>query len=452
MKYSIHYVSLVVAFSASHLASGSSSLFSNSEKNAIVANWKTNCQYKVSDAPSSSKSGVWQVRLSVEGSKWIHAYYKKRGYSKVNPQTDLSSTSGPNAAWDQWIDSKIAYDRDQAAVQAAAKNGKKRKATVSEPKDQPQTLLTLMGDAPTFAECVRPQGHSLKFSDGTILTYEDNVQLRPKYAYYRFSNGINSEGTSIGKMSPTEVSNLFDQAQVNLSIQRVFKAVSLLEGGFDSVNTYDTGYLSVGFLQFAALDDGCGSLGPVLVREKSDNPKAFDRDFRNWGIDVTDDGLIVAMNLETKEVSTGPDAIQTIIDDKRLTSVFQHAGKVSDQFRVAQMQWAVTRFYPAYDVFKFTLANGEKVDAKVYEIMRSEAGIATLMDRKVNIGNIRDFGPLVQKIINDNQINDLSEIAAYEPNLIAKLKYRKDFLSNNALSQPKSVIKLSNTRSLSRGN
>jgi hypothetical protein len=48
-------------------------------------------------------------------------------------------------------------------------------------------------------------------------------------------------------MSPEELNRIFAASGLTPVEARVMRAVSLLEGGFDSINTYDTGF-SVGRL------------------------------------------------------------------------------------------------------------------------------------------------------------------------------------------------------------
>ena len=104
------------------------------------------------------------------------------------------------------------------------------------------------------------------------------------------------------------------------------RAVSILEGGFDSVNTYDTGYVSVGFIQFASLKEGGGSLGAVLKNFKAADPLAFASDFHRFGVDVDETGHLVVVDPTSGAVATGAEANARIIEDKRLIAVFGRAG------------------------------------------------------------------------------------------------------------------------------
>src|SRR5207248_1228349 len=120
--------------------------------------------------------------------------------------------------------------------------------------------LTDAGNTPAFAAAVAQLRYTITFQDGEPFVYEDNVQLRPRYAYYRFPQGTVAYGPMLRDMPEAELDSLFSAAGLNATEQHVMKAISKLEGGFETVNTYDTGYVSIGFIQFVTLDTGRESL------------------------------------------------------------------------------------------------------------------------------------------------------------------------------------------------
>ena len=186
-------------------------------------------------------------------------------------------------------------------------------------------------------------------------------------------------------ISGDRIDHLFRLAGVEPKVANVMKAVSALEGGFESVNTYDTGYVSVGFIQFASLKEGAGSLGAMLLRYKTGDATNFDHDFRQYGVDVTSNGQLAVLDPATGQECQGPDANARIIADKRLIAVFGHAGSQSDAFIAAQIAAAKDQFYPGADTVSVMLGGQPQV-VKVSDLIASEAGMATLMDRKVNTG------------------------------------------------------------------
>ncbi len=408
------------------------------EKDKVLAYWNQPSRYQVG-LPDTSKSGPWQVRLTCDGSLWLWCYNNKRGLGK-SFSTPIARND-EERSWEDWIDAKVAYDRWMAAVNANVSNIQLGFPSADPgpepllPGPMPSGLRNLVGDAPNFALAVQPKQHVITFHDGLKLSYQDNTNMQPRYAYYRSAEGVRNGGTQVKKLSPEEIDGLFSAAGLTGEAQHVMKAVSLLEGGFDSVNTYDTGFVSVGFIQFACLAKGNGSLGSVLLREKQANGANFDSDFRQFGIDVKDDGTLVALGLNDGQEYEGPQAAAQIIQDKRLIAVFQRAGIQSKAFRIAQIQIAKEQYYPADETFTVTL-DGHPVTAKVSDVMRSEAGMATIMDRKVNTGKIGPLASAAQQVASANGLKTLDELANYERDIIAMVKFRKDYTSDESLSQP----------------
>ena len=58
------------------------------------------------------------------------------------------------------------------------------------------------------------------------------------------------------------------------------------------------------------------------------------------------------------------------------------------------------------------------------------------MDRKVNTGKINPLQSKTQEIINSFGIKSLDELAQYERDLVASLRFRKSYLEDESLSQP----------------
>lgn len=411
--------------------------FSDAERTKALAFWAAEGRYEVC-TPSQFREAPWQVRLTPQGSLWLWAYNNKLGYGKIfdNP----TPKNAEQRTWEDWIATKVAYDRWMAQVGANASNkalGLPEVAVKAQPAPGPipEGLRFLVGDAPLFASAVQPRQHCVTFPDGVKLNLVDNPDMRERYPYYRAAEGVMSGGTQVKKLPQSELDALFNAAGATGTVQRVMKAVSLLEGGFDSINTYDTGYVSVGFIQFACLGKGSGSLGAVLLKQKTANPSAFDSDFRQYGVDVTNDGTLVAMDPGTGDIATGYDAAKLIIRDKRLIAVFQHAGQVSQTFRVCQLQVAKEQYYPSEDVVTLNL-NGQKVSAKVGDFVKSEAGLATLMDRKVNTGSLGNLASIANQIAGANNVNSVDALSQFEGEIVRQLRYRKDYLSDNSLSQP----------------
>lgn len=444
--------------------------WSDQELASISKYWSVEGRY--SSEPAGEPGAEWVVRATPAGSKWIREVYKQLQAGKVVPTQDPTGDTPEQKAWTSWLDRQVARDWADAELKARALNagqtseggGQPAKAVLPKtnldrkvgldkvdrgpgptPPAQdpcPDSLVALVGPPPRFSAPVRPMRHTITFEDGLALSYIDNVKLRAKYAYYRFAEGVNSGGQSVKTLPDFQLASYFKDAGISGKEQRVMKAVSLLEGGFDSVNTYDTGYVSVGFIQFACLADGSGSLGKMMSWYKESNPSGFARDFERYGVGV-DGTRLVALDLENWEEKYGSDAALQIIRDKRLIAVFQRAGRKSKEFCVAQLQAARKQFYPGDDMIAVTLG-GSSCSVRLADVFRTEAGLATLMDRKVNTGKLGGIKECIESCAAQYGITKPSDLCDLEYVLIQQMAYRVDY-TTTALAKPRD-----NTVELSR--
>lgn len=420
-------------------------LFTPEEITTISSYWNTPGRYEIGPGDTAQTGGAWVVRLTPEASTWHWQYQRAVSKTEKLPPTqrEIIAPDQRTKAWEKWVAAKVAYDRANAAREAQRLNTNKTSPTTAippHPGKTPPGLSEEIGTPPAFAAVVRPRKYTVRFDDGFQVSYHDNVKVgNPRYAYVRFAEGVNSGGTAIRNWDKSSLDALFARAGMTPFEQNVAKAVSQLEGGFDSINTYDTGYVSVGFIQFASLSSGSGSLGELLRHYKSSNPTGFYTDFHRFGIDVTGDGVLAVIDTDSGKEVYGPQANARIITDKRLTAVFQRAGKTSDSFRVAQIQAAKKRFYPAGYTVQFKL-NGKEVTGKVSDFIKSEAGMATLFDRSVNTGNIRLLNSVLPRLMAEKGLTTLEQLQSYESEIIKRMKWRHDFLENPALSRPKIIL------------
>lgn len=442
---------------------GSAQLFTDRERADIVKYWSMTGRYEARVPDSASKYGRYQVRLTTAGSVWLREYNKRRGLNKVAPTATAAPQNEQQRTWQQWIDAKIEHDRcvamqiadkknsDEFGVQTRFDDKTLPKQVCEDPGDAPSDLVAFAGQPPKFADVAAPTQHVITFDDGTKFSYLDNTKMRKNYAYYRFEDGVASEGVAVKSMSETSLDRLFDKAEVSPAEARVMKAVSILEGGFDAVNTYDTGFVSVGFIQFACLKDGGNSLGEFLQNYKQWDNADFDRDLRRFGIEVTDDAKVACVDLKTGEELHGEKAAINIIEDKRLIAVFQRAGQVSDAYNAAQIRSAKNQFFPADDIVKITV-DGQPMSGRIGDIIHSEAGMATLMDRKVNTGKVDPLASVLQRIGSEKNVSSFDDLALYELEIVQALRYRKDYLADSGLSQPVTLSRNSRSSTLgSRG-
>jgi hypothetical protein len=274
--------------------------------------------------------------------------------------------------------------------------------------------------------------YTVTFDDSDSYRYIDNVLLPQAFAYYRYPLGVAVSGL---RAPDSETAAVFAAAGMSDSERRIASAVSKLEGTFEAINTYDTGSVSVGFIQFITLDDGKHSLSEVLQQQKRDRPDDFATDFHRFGIDVTGDGVIDVIDPSTGAELTGPEAVHKLVDDKRLIAVFQRAGRHSTAFRVAQVCVAKSHYWPADDPIVINTGT-QTLNGKVSDVIHSEAGIATLFDRKVNRGTCEPISAVVAKVMLAHGVSSLADAAQFEREIITALKYRGDYLKDPTLGQP----------------
>jgi hypothetical protein len=427
-------------------------LFTSDERAAVIRYWAEPDRYSQRLPDGADKNGPFQVRLTVAGSVWLREYNRVRGMNKVPPTATARPQNEEQKGWQEWIDAKVEWDRwkaEQLALDSDKRllghDGKLDDKTLPKsepagPGPAPQGLVKLAGDPPVFAESVMPMLHEVIFADGTKVAFTDNRRMRKNYAYYRFEKGVASEGVTVKSMPDEKLHSLCEMAGISDEEFRVMKVVSLLEGGFDAINTYDTGYVSVGFIQFATLKDGGNSLGDMLRFYKDNDPKDFQRDFRDYGIDVTGDSKLACLDPSTGAELTGEAAVRKVIDDKRLIAVFQYDGLKSDEYNAMQLRSAKAQFYPGGDAITLSV-NGQTLTGKLSDIFKSEAGLATLMDRKVNTGNLRSIKEVLEQCAAANQCASLEDLSRYEYDLIGALQYRRDYLLDNSLTQPLTTVR-----------
>lgn len=435
-------------FSALLLTSASSfaAQFSADETARVMAFWNAPGRYQISAPPDAAQKGFWAARTSPEASQWFYNYNRAVRGTKTAPAT-LTLTDERKSAWEKWVAAKFAYDEFIAQSAADAAN-----AQIANPQNPPlpapapppgpgpipADLLAAVGNPPVFSSLVALRHYTVNFAPDETFAYNDQVKLRARSPYFRFSQGVMNAGIALRNMPDAELDTLFVESGMTATEHHVAKAISRLEGGFESVNTYDTGYLSVGFIQFATLSGGAGSLGSVLKQETKTRPQDFQNDFRQYGIDVNEAGALVVLDPATGAELVGNEAVLKIIDDKRLTATFQRAGTISRAFRVAQIQVAKKQYYPADLTIRFT-ANGVDYMGKVSEVIKSEAGLATLMDRQVNTGSIAILNEILAKLMTDKKLGKLTDATLFERDIIKAVQYRTDFLADKTLTQPPAI-------------
>jgi hypothetical protein len=161
---------------------------------------------------------------------------------------------------------------------------------------------------------------------------------------------------------------------------------------------------------------------------------------------VCDEGALIAVDPTIGAEFVGAEANQRIINDKRLVAVFQRAGRLSEDFNVAQLVTAKQLYFPLEDELSVEV-DGKTLTCKVRDVFKSEAGLATLMDRKVNTGKLEPLSEYLIDLVKQTGISDLREAAKWEWALTRVMQWREDYLKLPTLSQPTQL-----DLTLSRGN
>lgn len=425
----------LLAWLTAAAATAADPLFTREQRERLVAFWNAPGRYRVE--PADPPGRLWRVRQTPEGSRWLLAVQRAALGPGKQPPNRPSGLGETRPEWETWIAARWERDRWEAARLAAALNGAAAPAVPEPPHagPMPDDLAGAAGAPPALTAAVAPRAYRVTLADGSTVRYTDQVDVRPRFAHFRNPQGVSEAGTPLGFVPAEDAAAVFRQAGLSAGAVRAFLAVSRLEGGFDSVNTFDTGGISVGFIQFAALEHGRGSLAAVLTRMREETPADFERDFRAFGIDVDDAGAIAVVDPSTGAELRGAEAVQRCIDDKRLVAVFQVAGR-RPAFQRAQVRTAAAMFWPADDEVRVTVGR-RALTARVSDIVRSEAGLATLLDRKVNRGNLDPFADLVRRVAERERVTELRAVARWEREIVAALRFRADFLQDQTLSQPR---------------
>jgi hypothetical protein len=171
-----------------------SPFFSDAEREQVVAYWSEPGRYTVGPPMDASKKGLYVVRLTPEASLWLWNYDRARGLGKTPPSQTPGAQNDEQRAWEQWIDAKVARDRWMAGKQAEKLNLEELRSTPiladtvepDEPGPMPAGLKKLAGVPPVFAVCVQPKQHTVVFDETLSLTYQDYVEMRARYAYFRY--------------------------------------------------------------------------------------------------------------------------------------------------------------------------------------------------------------------------------------------------------------------------
>jgi len=411
--------------------------FGVSEAAAVRVWWSDPGRCQIDD----QKPGApYVAAATAEGSEWLLAYYKAVYPGQpVMPDRAPQPVTRDQIDAEAWLERRIATDWSVAELAAKALN-ERRQPLPDDREDTPPRLRSTLGPAPRFAAPFHARRYTVSLPDCTVFT-TDVPKLRRNFPYLRTVGGVEISGFATGESAwaPT-----LRQSGANDQRGRVLQAVSRLEGGFDTVNTYDTGRVSVGIVQFAGMAEGRGSLGSVLLAWRSSDKSGFVAHLRRFGVDVTPEGELAVLDPQTGWELHGPAASWKVRTDPRLAAVLARAGRLSTGFQAAQVRTALALFWPGDKRVSWT-AGGKTVTARLGDVFRSDAGMATLFDRAVNTGDIGSVMATVQSEATRLGARSATDLALREGELIQLLRYRQDFTLVAGLSKPSAYVASSRT-------
>lgn len=428
-------------------STGAGDVFTEAEAKAISEKWKTQGAYKVSDANTQKPTKEWILWTRAANS------FVKKNRKKLTQEEKDEIT--------MWLQRFEAYEIWQLRQTGEAPEV---------PGAAPLKLSEAVGRAPPSPAFEKVTKHEITMPDGsTKVTYKDHPVANDN-DYLLDNTGVGRGGQMLKDRK--DIEEQFAKAGItDESQKRVLRAVSQIEGGFEGVNTYDTGFVSVGIIQFTTGENGKGSLAEMLRKTKADDAGQFATYFHNLGIDVDKNGLVV-VDPETGAVLHGGDAVSAIIRDKRLTAIFQQAGLNSSACQTAQMKTSIKMYYAANFAFQaikvasFTSGGETKyfygskalskaqamakkaggdaaatelpaISGKYGDLYQSEAGRVALMDKWVQYGSgDYNFNKGIVPLLEKHQITTVEELAKIERELIPLVQNRIKVLELSELTQP----------------
>lgn len=157
---------------------------------------------------------------------------------------------------------------------------------------------------------------------------------------------------------------------------RILAAVSGHEGGFDTIQTYDSAKFTWGFIQFA----GTGGLHNVMTNIKAQAPNEFQEYFGIYGIDVADGKVIVHKD---GQVLDGQNALNELHDNPELWGGFLRASQ-DPTIQTLQVKTAYDSYYQPIMNEQVSLGGQTYTLGELFK--DNDYGRAMLFDRAVQRG------------------------------------------------------------------
>lgn len=194
---------------------------------------------------------------------------------------------------------------------------------------------------------------------------------------------------------------------------RALQYVSMHEGSFDAINSYDKAIFSYGFIQFTGALAVGASLNRVLQSMEANAPTAFQNIFRRVGIDTEGVGknAVVTVLDENGNKRSGDDAWLYIQRNLPLYGAFVQAGfepsLVREQLRMANDLYVQPALNFKLDV---TIGGIRLTVPRLSDILTSEAAMTIVIALAINQGNggmSRIVADAVSRVATQQRLNTL---------------------------------------------
>jgi murein DD-endopeptidase MepM/ murein hydrolase activator NlpD len=251
---------------------------------------------------------------------------------------------------------------------------------------------------------------------GGVITasFRDNVASK----YKLYNNGISYPGQSM----PQLPLSMYQSVGLSEAQAKALRFVSMHEGKFDAINSYDKAIFSFGFIQFTGSVATGNSLGMVLSYYKSNCAELFGKYFLAAGIDVVysfkDGSIAPPVTVSVIHGTTGEklinDAAYAYIKDHiELFGPFIQSAyeptMVREQLRAAALMYVQKALNMK---LKVTILGIPVEIPIISEILKSEGASTVLIDLCVNRGSGGLAAILAPALVSIAESYNLDSLAA----------------------------------------
>lgn len=268
--------------------------------------------------------------------------------------------------------------------------------------------------------------------DGAVVRRRD---VRFDNQSYRFRDHqehqstrfLEAFGPASGESGRHQVVAQWIREHVTGSDRRILMAISVAEGGFGSLNTYDKARVSWGLIQFNR-----GSFVRVLQAARSADPVAFQNRFEQYGITVAGDdrseepaeaetqwpgdtswsGELYVYDHGSHVWTAGTRAAEIIQQDPRYQVLLVRAGD-EESVRAAQVEEALRSYVADILDMRITLhLSSGHVTLRIADVATTELLVFCIGDIAVHYGPGR-AGPWLEGLLNGYQNEDNQHVDGY---------------------------------------